>query len=105
MIKNIFSDIPQGLSEEFIETLSESKNVKVKRIVSHGQKSKPDTWYDQDKNEFVLLIQGQAKLEFKEKDKITHLKPGDYLIIPAHKKHRVDWTPLNEDTVWLTVHY
>jgi len=105
MIKNIFQDIPQGLSEELIETLSESKDVKVERIVSQGQKTESNTWYNQDKNEFILLVQGEAKLEFEEKEENIHLKPGDYLVIPAHKKHRVEWTPSKEDTVWLTVHY
>ena len=37
--------------------------------------------------------------------KRVEMKPGDFLNIPAFKKHRVDWTTPDEPTVWLGVRY
>ncbi|MFC1485671.1 cupin domain-containing protein [Candidatus Latescibacterota bacterium] len=105
MIKNIFSDISDNLPDELIEVISENQNIKIERIVSRGQKSLHDFWYDQDKNEFVFLVRGEAKLRFEDEDKIVLMKEGDYVIIKAHKRHRVEWTSPEEDTIWLSVHY
>ncbi|MBN1587264.1 MAG: phosphoribosylaminoimidazole carboxylase [Candidatus Omnitrophica bacterium] len=92
-------------SEELIEVLAEGKNVRIERIVSRGHASPPDFWYDQDTHEFVLLVQGEARLVFEEGPELVYLKAGDFLDIPAHRKHRVDWTLPDQDTVWLAVHY
>lgn len=104
-MKNIFSDIPDNLPDELIELISENQDVKIERIVSRGHKSPHGFWYDQDKNEFVFLICGEARLRFENEVEFVQMKKGDYLIIPAHKRHRIEWTSPNEDTVWLTVHY
>lgn len=104
IVKNIFDNPPHELKDEFFEELISSKNFKLERIVSEGHKSPENSWYDQDKNEFVLLISGSAELAFENEPSIK-LKRGDYLIIPAHQKHRVDWTDPNQKTVWLTLHY
>jgi len=103
--KNLFQDIPPSLPTELIETIAGSDSVHIERIVSQGHTCAPDAWYDQDTHEFVLLLQGQARLQFAENDTFVTLKPGDYLSIPAHQRHRVDWTDTEHDTVWLTVHY
>jgi len=103
--RNLFQDIPASLPAELIETIAQSDTMRIERIVSRGHASDPDVWYDQDTHEFVLLLQGQANLQFAQDDGILTLKPGDYLIIPAHQRHRVDWTDPEHDTVWLTVHY
>jgi cupin 2 domain-containing protein len=100
---NIFEDIKMSNQEEFLEII-QKENVKIERIVSTGQTSAKDFWYDQVQNEFVLLIEGEAIIEFEE-DKKVHLKKGDYLNIPANKKHRVDFTSLDEPTIWLAVFY
>lgn len=105
MIKNLFQDIPSALPLELIETLTQSDTVRVERIVSRGHASDPDAWYDQDRHEFVLLLRGQARLQFAPDKRSLTLKPGDYLVIEAHQQHRVDWTDPGHDTVWLTVHY
>jgi cupin 2 domain-containing protein len=102
--KNIFRDLPVSIPEEIFETILEEKKIKIERIISHGHTSPKNFWYDQDTNEFVILLQGAAKLNF-EHDAEIELKPGDYLIIPAHKKHRVTWTPPDQKTIWLTIHY
>jgi cupin 2 domain-containing protein len=105
ILKNIFSDIPHDFKEEFIEPLVKDSDVKIDRIVSRGHSSDPDFWYNQDENEFVLILQGEAKLKFKDEKNIVRMQKGDYMVIPAHKEHRIKWTPKNEDTLWLTVHF
>ena len=105
MMNNIFSGIPDNLPDELIELIAENHDVTIERIVSIGHISPNDFWYDQDKNEFVFLVCGEARLRFDDKDEIVQMKKGDYIIIPAHKRHRVEWTSPDEDTVWLAVHY
>ncbi|MDD2923900.1 cupin domain-containing protein [Rhodoferax sp.] len=86
-----------------METLAASGTTRIERIVSRGHQSAPDDWYDQAQHEWVLLVQGQARLQFE--DHILHLSAGDHVNIPAHCKHRVTWTTPDQDTVWLAVFY
>lgn len=104
-MKNIFKNIPENLPEELIEIILETDCIKIERIVSMGHSSPEDFWYDQDKNEYVILLKGKVALLFENADEAVVLNPGDYLNIPAHKKHRVEWTSSEEETIWLTVHY
>ncbi|HLC54596.1 MAG TPA: cupin domain-containing protein [Candidatus Nanoarchaeia archaeon] len=99
--KNIFSNIPEFLAEELIEHIAGSSNCKVERIVSKGHVTQKNKWYDQDKNEFVLIIKGNAEIRF-ENDSVK-MKEGDYVIIPARCKHRVEKT--SKETIWLAVFY
>jgi cupin 2 domain-containing protein len=103
-VKSIFELVPQDQKDEFFEDLIKHDNFKLERIVSNGHKSPPNQWYDQDTNEFVILISGKAELVFEDDEPVI-LNPGDYLVIPPHKKHRVDWTSKNEQTFWLALHY
>ncbi len=89
--KNIFSDIPDNFPDEIIETLVSSENVRVEKIISKGHPSPENFWYDQEENEWVVLLKGNAKLLFEE-GKLINLTAGDYINIPAHTKHRVSWT-------------
>ena len=100
---NIFADPPSCLPDEVISTLIKAENLRIERIVSHGHSSPAGFWYDQDQQEWVMLLTGQAKLRLG--DELIEMKAGDYLNIPAHMKHRVDWTTPDEPTVWLAVHY
>jgi cupin 2 domain-containing protein len=100
---NLFADLPKELPDELITTLLAAANVRIERIVSHGHASPRDFWYDQDQHEWVVLLKGAARLRFE--DGIMEMKPGDYVNIPAHKRHRVEWTPPDEPTIWLAVHY
>lgn len=102
-MKNLFTDIPAHLPEKLFTTLLEAPNVRIERIVSHGHASPEGFWFDQDQHEWVLLLQGAARLQF-ENDTID-LKPGDFINIPAHRKHRVEWTTPDEPTIWLAVFY
>lgn len=102
--KNIFRDLPGSLKEEAFEPLVESESVLIERIVSKGHKSPEHGWYDQDRNEWVMVLQGEARLLF-ENDETVHLEPGRYVNIPAHTRHKVLWTTDEMETIWLAVHY
>lgn len=103
-MKNIFDAIPENINEEIFESLADNKHVQIERIISRGHTS-PDTgWYDQDKDEWVLLVKGEAVLSFADESTVK-LKPGDYINITAHQKHKVTWTAPDTETVWLAVHY
>lgn len=103
-MKNLFRNIPTNIDEEIFELLASSANVKVERIVSKGHGSPADGWYDQESNEFVVLLAGAARLEFDD-GRVEQMAPGDWLDIAAHCRHRVAWTKENSETVWLAVHY
>ena len=103
MTNNLLSTLPATLTDELTETLVQARHVRIERVVSLGHASPPDFWYEQEENEFVLLIQGAARLQFE--DSAAEMKPGDWLDIPAHRKHRVEWTTSDEKTVWLAVFY
>jgi cupin 2 domain-containing protein len=100
---NLFIDLRQRLPNEFVTTLLEAANIRIERIVSDGHASPEDFWYDQDQHEWVVVLTGAARLKFQ--DVTIEMKPGDFLNIPPHKKHRVEWTTHDEPTVWLAVHY
>lgn len=104
-MSNLFGEVPEQLPEELIEVLAENQHVRLERIVSHGQASPEGFWYDQDEHEWVVVLQGEAKLLFADGDAPLHLRPGDYVNIAAHRKHRVLWTTLAEPTIWLAVFY
>lgn len=104
MLKNIFSAIPDNLETEVFEQLLQGDGVTIERIVSRGHHSPESGWYDQDDNEWVLVLKGAAIIVFEDDETIT-MAAGDFINIPAHRKHRVDWTDPNRETVWLAVHY
>jgi cupin 2 domain-containing protein len=102
-MKNLFADLPAALPEELIETLATSATVRIERIVSLGHASPPGFWYDQDQSEFVVLLRGAARISFE--DGVFEMVPGSFVDIPAHRRHRVEWTNPEQVTVWLAVHY
>ena len=102
---NLFDNLPESLPEELIETLVSNPQVRIERIVSTGHTSPEGFWYDQAESEWVIVLQGEAKLRFEGETQPRHLKPGDHVHIPAHQKHRVDWTSPKEPTVWLAVFF
>jgi len=103
MTSNLFVGIPTSLPEEILTTLLEAEGLRIERIVSHGQASPEEFWYDQPQDEWVILLQGAGRLKFE--DETVELRPGDYLNIPARRRHRVEWTTPDEPTIWLAVHY
>jgi cupin 2 domain-containing protein len=102
-MRNIFADMPVGLPDELIDTLLSGGNVRIERIISHGQASPERFWYDQADHEWVAVLKGAAKLRFDGEDQPVELKPGDFINIPAHQRHRVEWTTPDEPTIWLAV--
>ena len=78
--------------------------MRVERIVSRGHASPPDSWYDQEEHEWVVVLAGEARLQFDDGASLE-MKPGNYVLIPAHRRHRVEWTTPQMDTVWLAVSY
>ena len=105
MLKNIYQDIPNSMPKELIEILAQGSQVKIERIISRGHQSPDGYWYDQETHEFVILLQGSAQLILSEDGHTINMSPGDHLLIPAHTKHRVNWTDAKSDTVWLAVHW
>jgi cupin 2 domain-containing protein len=80
---NIFAQIPEQLPEELFECIVKQDNIVIER---------------------VILLQGKATLLFEKDKNLISLAPGDYLLIPAHTRHRVEWTQPDFNTVWLAIH-
>ena len=100
---NIFEQIIVDKNEERFFEIFKNETIKIEKIVSNGQTSPENFWYEQEKSEFVLLLEGFAILEFE--NRIVELKKGDCLNIEAYEKHRVKFTSLDEPTVWFAVFY
>jgi len=100
-VKNLFADLPAGGSGEDILSLFENPNVKITRVVSHSYSSQAGFWYDQADDEWVIVLRGQATVEFASGEFIE-MTEGDCLTIERHVKHRVART--SEETIWLAVH-
>ena len=100
-VKNIFADLPAHYGAEEFLTLFEGRSVRIERIVSRGQSSPAGFWYDQAQEEWVMVLRGDAALEFASGE-IVEMATGDYLAIPRHVKHRVART--SDETIWLAVH-
>ncbi len=103
--ENFLNDIPKQIPDEIIESVLNDKNITIERIISKGHFSPPDQFYDQDKNEWIILIQGQAVLSLEDPIEEVQMNSGDYLLITAHRKHRVEWTRPDVITIWLAIHF
>jgi len=103
-VANIFSNIPSNLPHEIFEDILVTEKLRIERIISKGHSSPETGWYDQDENEWVMVLSGYGVIEYENGVKVT-LKEGDYLNIKAHEKHRVLETSSEEATVWLAVFY
>ena len=109
-MNNIFdmSQLDFPLQDEHFINLLKSDNIKIQRIVSTGQKSDDNFWYDQDENEWVIVLEGKAILSVEEKNcKIVKhiLNKGDYINLASHTKHRIDYTDKKNKTIWLAIFY
>lgn len=105
MVGNLLSEIPGYLPEETFEELITGNGVKIERILSKGHASPEGFWYDQPENEWVLVVKGAARLQIWGQNEPVTLTAGMYINLPAHVKHRVEWTKEDEETVWLAVFY
>lgn len=102
---NLYGQIPTTLPEEAVNVLAHGKGMRVERIVSKGHCSPPGFWYDLADDEWVVLLKGEAVLRFEQGNRSLHMKPGDYVHIDAHERHRVESTAEDTETVWLAVFY
>jgi cupin 2 domain-containing protein len=103
-VNNLFADIPRVMPDELVGEILRTNAFRIERIVSRGHASPPGFWYDQETDEWVLLVKGSASLGFADGSEIA-LAPGDHLLIPRHVRHRVERTAPEADTVWLVVHF
>lgn len=103
--RNLFERIPEAQEGEILKTLVQTGFFKLERIISRGHATPPGKWYDQDTEEWVVLLRGSAGLLFEGETEIHAMGPGDYLLIPSHRRHRVEWTDPAEETIWLALHY
>jgi cupin 2 domain-containing protein len=99
--RNLFTELPSIASGEACDTLLETEGVKIERIVSHSAASPEGFWYDQPQDEWVLVVKGEARLLIHPDERVS-LETGDHVLLPAHCRHRVEWT--SGETVWLAVH-
>ncbi|AWN49292.1 cupin [Methylobacterium terrae] len=102
---NLLAGLPASpQADERVDILARTPQARIERIVSTGQASPPGFWYDQTWDEWVVLLTGAALLRLIDEPEPRRLAPGDHLMIPAHRRHRVEWTSPDEPTVWLAVH-
>lgn len=104
-LRNLAADLPARVPNEIFEPLLAGREFRLERIISTGQATPEGTWFDQDQDEWVLLLAGAARLKFEGDAYDVALKPGDALLIPAHRRHRVEWTEAKPATVWLALHF
>lgn len=104
-ISNLFANLPDGRGAEVCTRLAEGGAFRLERIVSTGQATPEGEWYDQADDEWVILLTGAAGLLIEGEAAPHTLAPGDFLLLPAHKRHRVEWTAADGETVWLALHF
>lgn len=102
--QNLFENLPETLPKEVFTDLLSGEHIRIERILSQGHCSPENDWYDQDENEWVLLVQGDAVLEYEDGTFVT-MTMGDYQNIPANVKHRVKWTHPDKVSIWLAIFY
>jgi cupin 2 domain-containing protein len=108
MIKtgNLRSELPvRTLPEEVVDLLLDQSGVRIERIVSTGQTTSEGQWYDQEADEWVLVVAGAARLRIEGEAADRELSEGDWILLPAHCRHRVTWTRAEPATVWLAMHF
>ncbi len=94
----------KDFSAEIFETLLKNDKVRIERIVSTGQAVPEGEWQGSEQNEWVILLQGESELTFADGEVIKITK-GNYIYIPAHRKHRVSYTSSNPQCIWLAFHF
>jgi len=102
---NLFADLAASRDAEHFTDVLAAPGLRLERIVSLGQATPPGEWLDQDRVEWVILLRGAARLRFEGENNARELQPGDYVDIPVHCRHRVEWTTPDGPTIWLALHY
>ena len=102
---NLYDELPEPGPDEQFQVLLTTPGLKLERIVSTGQATPPGEWYDQDDDEWVVVLRGSAGVRFADEPGTRRLVPGDWLLIAAGRRHRVEWTTPDGPTVWLALHH
>lgn len=103
MTANVFAlpGAATAANVEFIETLLAGEGkFRIERIISHGHVTPEGTWYDQEEDEWVIVLHGNAGIGYPDGTEQT-LNAGDACFLPKHVQHRVAWT--SSPCVWLAV--
>ncbi|MGE5465684.1 MAG: cupin domain-containing protein [Methanocella sp.] len=104
-ILNLYADLPEDAANEQVVALLSRPGLRIERIVSNGQASPAGYWYDQPQSEWVVVVRGSARLRFEGDERDVVMQAGDWIDIPAHRRHRVEWTDPDTHTIWLAIHY
>jgi len=102
---NLLTGLPPAGRDEIFQEILQRPGLRIERIISSGQATPPGEWYDQEWDEWVLMLAGSAGLLLEGEESPRLLRPGAYLYLPARCRHRVDWTDPGMQTVWLAVHF
>lgn len=105
LLANLFAALPIRSDREVFDAILSRPGLRIERIVSFGQTSPADFWYDQPQGEWVVVLAGAARLQFADEPAARTLLAGDHVDIAPHRRHRVEWTDPAQPTVWLAVHY
>lgn len=103
-VANIFELADRLPQQELFDKLLENDRVLIERVVSTGQVTPAGEWYDQEQDEWLIVLQGEGELGYEDGSRIR-LATGDYLLIPAHQKHRVEYTSSEPPCIWLTIFF
>lgn len=105
IMKNLFSILDEyrlpDAPEQFEKILDGPQGLLVERIISHGHVTPEGQWYDQIRDEWVVVIEGDAVLGYEDGSEIS-LAQGDSVFIPRHVRHRVLHT--SSPCIWLAIH-
>lgn len=101
---NFTSMVPEKIEKEIFQEIVRTENITIERIISQGQSSPETGWYDQEKSEWVMVLEGEALVEFDDGEE-ARLGKNDFLMIFPHQKHRVKWTCPDRKTVWLAIYF
>src|SRR5262249_16203123 len=102
---NLFTDLPETKEIETFQEILKGRNFRLERIVSHGQRSPDGFWYDQDHDEWVVVLPGSVILRIPRETEDRNLQMGDHLLLRAQRRHRVEWTDPDQPTIWLALHF
>ena len=102
---NLFTSELAGRVDEAVQPLVVGNGLRLERIVSHGQVSPPGFWYDQAEAEWVTVLRGGARIRIDGQADVVMLRAGDSILLPAHCRHRVEWTDPDQPTIWLALYF
>ncbi len=100
-MSNLFEPNASDPNTEQFDTLLKTKNIHIEKITSHGQTS--DEWYEQERDEWVVILEGEGKILFEKDNRTVDLIRGEYIHIPKMKRHKVIYTMT--PTIWLAIHF